>query len=280
MSGPRVCVKLGYGQGGGGATPLARRWGSSEAEQQHCKLSVGGSNPSPSTTILSGHQPTYLPGIVVFNKIALSDKFMFVGHCDYQHRSWHNHNFILGHNGPLKLIVPVHKAASINETKPFDDGHWRHTHLQSIYHTYKKRPFFKDYYPELEAALLMPAKSLSDLNIGLINVLMGMLEIDTPTFRSEKYRIQKHKTEMLVEMCYALHANHYLSSPGETYVDEEQMNGFAHSFQQFEHPIYDQSALGQGSRPRAFTPNLSVIDLLFCCGPRSAQIVRECGHVG
>ena len=42
--------------------------------------------------ILSGHQPVYLPGIQLFNKIALSDKFMFVGHCAFEDGSWHNRN--------------------------------------------------------------------------------------------------------------------------------------------------------------------------------------------
>lgn len=221
--------------------------------------------------ILAGHQPTYLPGIVLFNKIALSDKFMFVGHCDYQAKSWQSHNFIRGADKPLKLSVPCWKGKSINETKPTPDLHWRHKHTRSIELTYRDRPYFNDYYPEIADCIMRPAKNLSHLNIGLIRVLMHMLEIETPTYCSEDFQIAGHKTEMLANMCAALGARHYLSSPGEVdYVDKTLMNGYGHSFQQFTHPVYHQ---GRGE----FVPNLSVIDLLFNCGPQSAKIVREAG---
>ena len=51
--------------------------------------------------ILSGHQPVYLPGIVVLTKIALSDACMLVGHCQFQNKSWHSRNYIRGPSGPL-----------------------------------------------------------------------------------------------------------------------------------------------------------------------------------
>ena len=57
--------------------------------------------------ILSGHQPNYLPGIVRFNKIALSDKFMICQNMQFEDGSWHNRNYIRGPQGPLLLTVPI-----------------------------------------------------------------------------------------------------------------------------------------------------------------------------
>src|SRR5690349_17402199 len=112
-------------------------WGSSVREHPLCKREVGGSTPSPST-ILSGHQPVYLPGIIYFNKIAQSDFHMFVGHCDYQPRSWHTRNYISnGRGGKTMLVVPVHAGESINETIPLPDSHWRDKHLRSIEVAYR-----------------------------------------------------------------------------------------------------------------------------------------------
>jgi hypothetical protein len=221
--------------------------------------------------ILSGHQPVYLPGIIVMNKIALSDRFMFVGHCDYQPRSWHTRNYIRGAGTPLLLSVPVNKGKTINETVPLPDMYWRSKHLRSIELAYHGRPFFDDYFPELEKLLQHPHASLTDLNKSLIFWLMECLGIDTPVFMSEDFNITGHKTAMLVNMCRAMGADHYLSSPGELYVDKTLMNGYAHSFQEFVHPVYDQGG--------EFIPNLSVIDLLFNCGPASGAIVRDSGSL-
>jgi len=222
--------------------------------------------------ILSGHQPAYLPGIIVFNKIALSDRHMFVGHCDYQPKSWHSRNFIRGPNGPVMLTVPVVKGRSINDTVPSPDSHWRNKHLKAIEHAYSKRPYFNHYWLTLKALINFPAANLSDFNIAIIHQIMDWLGITTETYRSEDFNITGHKTEMLVNMCKAMGADHYLSSPGEQYVDKElfSANGLKHSFQQFEHPLYAQGA--------KFMPNLSVIDLLFNVGPDAGAIVKGCGR--
>ncbi len=222
--------------------------------------------------ILSGHQPVYLPGIIVMAKIALSDKFLFVGHCDYQPKTWHSRNYIRGHDGPMMLSVPVRKGISINETVPLTDSHWRFKHLRAIELQYCKRPYFKDYYQEIMDCIMRPVESLAELNVGLIHVLMHQLGIDTPTYRSVDFDIRGHKTAMLVDMCEKMGATQYLSSPGEDYVRQDQMNGYAHSFLRFHHPVYDQGY-------REFMPNLSVIDLLFNMGPESEAIVRSAGSI-
>ena len=225
---------------------------------------------------LSGHQPVYLPGIIVFNKIALSDAFMLVGHCDYQPKSWHSHNFIRGKDGPLKLTVPVIKGQSINETMPFKDGPWRRKHIESIAHSYGKRPYFNYYFPFLRDLIeLVEWASLADLNASLMRYLAGCLDIGTHFLTSENHNIAGHKTEMLIDMCRKTGAGEYLSSPGETYVDQEQMKaaGIKHHFQKFTHPVYDQGH-------KDFIPDLSIIDLLFNCGPESGRIVKEAGYVG
>lgn len=215
---------------------------------------------------LSGHQPVYLPGIIFFDKLAKSDGFMFVGHCDYQPKSWQSHNFIRQGDNQLMLSVPVHKADSINATAPMENG-WRRKHLASITHAYGKRPFFDLYFDDLRKLLV--GETLSDLNCGLIRWIAGVLGITTPILDSRDFQITGHKTDMLISMCGATGALGYLSSPGErSYVDQGQMKaaGLSHRFQEFNHPVYDQG--------RKFIPNLSVIDLLFNCGPASVDIVR------
>ena len=60
--------------------------------------------------ILSGHQPVYLPGIILFSKMALSDQFMYVGHVQFSPKSWQQRNRIALNGQEHVLSVPVRKA--------------------------------------------------------------------------------------------------------------------------------------------------------------------------
>lgn len=226
--------------------------------------------------ILSGHQPVYLPGIILFNKIALSDAFMFVGHCQYSPKSWQTRNYIRGSNGPQMLSIPVQKSLgqSINETK-FAGDNWRRKHLRAIELAYRRRPFFFEYFPIIEHVCCADWGNLSALNCALITRIMFFLQIKTPVLFSDSLQITGQKTGMLISMCKAACSTEYLSNEGaRDYVDEQKMGdaGIKHRWQKFTHPVYDQGH-------KEFIPNLSIIDLLFNCGPDSGRIVRECGYV-
>lgn len=221
--------------------------------------------------ILSGHQPVYLPGIILFNKIALSDKFMLVGHCDVGDGTWHNRNQIRN----ARLTIPIkHGGKSINETE-IDGTHWKRKHLRSIELTYSKRPFFGFYFDKLKELIEMPCKYLGPLNMALIELFCMWLRLPTEILDSRDYSIEGRKTDMLISMCDVVGADQYLSNEGaRAYVDEPRMAlaGVTHRWQKFKHPQYEQGS--------EFTPDLSIIDLLFNCGPDAGRIVRACGHVG
>jgi len=227
--------------------------------------------------ILSGHQPVYLPSLHLFSKIALSDEFMFVGHCQFVAKSWHSRNSIRSGQKPLTLTVPVFKTGrfgqSISETA-INGDHWKRKHLASIRAAYQKRPFFDLYYPELEDLINRPWDHLGAMNIALIVKFLNWLEIDTPISYSEDHGVTGQKTDMLISMCQARAADHYLSNEGSrVYVEEDTMHqaGIYHCWQGFEHPVYDQGA--------DFIPNLSVIDCLFNVGPASGGVIRSSGRV-
>ncbi|MCR6631138.1 MAG: WbqC family protein [Magnetospirillum sp.] len=227
--------------------------------------------------ILSAHQPVYLPGIILFNKIALSDAFMFLGHAQVVVQSWHMRNRIRQGDNEIFLTVPIQKAGrfgqSIDETQVAAD-HWKRKHLQSIRQAYGKRPFFDRYFPAIEALILDAGPSLGLLDKALIRHFLEVLEIDTPIHESQDYAPTEHKTALLIEICHAVGASGFLSNEGSrVYVDEPALAeaGLQHYWQVFEHPVYDQG--------RPFMPNLSIIDLLFNMGPRAAEIVRSCGRV-
>jgi hypothetical protein len=209
----------------------------------------------------------------LFNKIALSDAFMFCGHCQYCPKSWHSRNFI--RTGMLSL--PVHKGPSINETEIAGE-HWLKEHLRSIKLAYSKYPFFDDYFPILQNLMGCSWLSLGELNTVIIKYFLEWLEIKKEVLSSDWYEIKGHKTEMLISMCKAVGADEYLSNEGSrAYVDEELLavNGIKHRWQKFKDPDYGQEKLIYHGKEQP----LSVIDLLFSKGPEAGEIVRTAGHV-
>lgn len=230
--------------------------------------------------ILSGHQPVYLPGIQLFNKIALSDAFMFVGHCQYTPKSWQTRNYI--RTGMLSVPVAHFFGQSINETR-LVDGNWRRKHIKSIELAYKDSDYFDDYFPGLAEIIAYPWNQLGIMNETLVELMLDWLEITTPIYYSGEQStglgslgITGHKTDMLISMCEAIGAIEYLSNEGaRDYVDEVKMAmaGIEHRWQKFTPPDYGQEWRVNGG-------NLSIIDLLFARGPEAGKIVRDSGTVG
>jgi hypothetical protein len=228
--------------------------------------------------ILSGHQPVYLPGIILFNKMALSDMFMYVGHVQFSNKSWQQRNRIALNGKELFLSVPVLKSdrfgQSIDQVEIVEDT-WRRKHLGSIRQAYGKRPYFRRYFPELEDTLNRPYASLGQLNRALIAMIRGWMNIDTPIVESHDYpSITGAKTDMLIQMCQAVGVDRYLSNEGaRTYVDEEAMaaNGIQHCWQEFQHPVYTQD--------QTFMADMSAIDIVFNLGPEAGSLVKACGTV-
>ena len=228
--------------------------------------------------ILSGHQPVFLPGIILFNKMALSDQFMYVGHVQFSPKSWQQRNRIVLNGEEHYLSVPVKKAdrfgQAIDEVEILNDP-WRRKHLGSIRQAYGKRPHFKRYFPELDGTLNQEYASLGALNRALISLVRDWLGITTPIVESHHYSsICGAKTDMLIEMCQAVGADHYLSNEGSrAYVDETAMaaQGIAHCWQAFEHPVYEQG--------RAFQQDCSAVDIVFNLGPDAGPLVKQAGCI-
>ena len=105
-------------------------------------------------TIVSIHQPTYLPWLGFFNKIISSEKFVFLDDVKFVKREWKNRNKIrkTSFSDEYKwLTVPVEKNSRDNllsETKIYDKSNWRNKHLNGISSVYAKSPNFEKFYPQ------------------------------------------------------------------------------------------------------------------------------------
>lgn len=228
-------------------------------------------------TVLSAHQPVYLPGLILFNKIALSDVFVFLCDVQFKRRSWHVRNQIRNGNDAIWLSVSVEQAAGQSCTirqVGFGQTDWQRKHLASLEHNYRKRPFFEAYYPDIKTLIERQYANLAEFNMALIAHFCTVLEIDTPLIDSASLDHEGVNQDRLISLCKAVGADQYVSNIGSAaYVDEAGFANHAitHLWQAFTPPVYEQG--------KPFLSNMSIVDAVFNLGPQTRDLVLTSGHL-
>ena len=227
--------------------------------------------------ILSAHQPVYLPGLILFHKIALSDVFVLLPDVQFQRHSWQQRNRVRNGKDAIFLSVPVKKSGDLSRTirqTEIADEPWRKKHLTTLKQVYGKRPHFDVYFPAIEALIEAEYENLSDLNCALIRHVCAVLELEAQIIDSAELNHEGESQDRLISLCHAADADAYVSNVGAaSYVDEAGFSakGVTHYWQAFTPPEYSQG--------KAFIPNLSIVDALFNLGPDTAKLVRGCGEM-
>jgi hypothetical protein len=226
--------------------------------------------------IVSAHQPQYLAWTGYFHKIFKSDVFVFLDNVQYKKREYQNRNQIRTKNGVQWLTVPVlnskERFIKIKEACIDSSQDWAGKHWKALYLNYNRSPFFKEYADFFHNLYNQKWESLKDLNIYIIKGINKILNIDKVIYIESDLEIKNTKTGRIIDICKKLGADTYLSGiGGKAYLEEELFTtaGLKLQYQQFKHPEYMQCHA-------PFTPNLSMVDLLFNCGPKSAAIISAC----
>jgi hypothetical protein len=225
--------------------------------------------------ILTAHQPVYLPWLGLFHKIAISDAFCYFDDVQYQIKDFNGRNKIKTINGPIWLTVPV-KAKGYRDKKireiEIDNSHnWRNKHFKSIYLNYKKAPFFNNYVDFFEDTYKKEWQYLTNLNEYMLKWFLNELGIKVKYHKASELDFHGYKSDLVLNMCKKLKADLYIfGALGKDYAKEENFNkeGIKIYFQDYKHPVYPQI---NGE----FLPYMSIIDLLFNCGPKSLEIIME-----
>ncbi|QWE16950.1 WbqC family protein [Polynucleobacter sp. AP-Nino-20-G2] len=223
--------------------------------------------------ILTAHQPCYIPWLGFFQKLASADLFIYLDEVQYQVNDWNNRNRIKTHQGAMWLTVPIlrknHlnkkiKDVEINASEPWGKKHWK-----SIQNAYSKAPFFYRYSEFFADTYDKKWYSLVDLNRYMLGWFLETLKIQVEVRPASNYQFVGRKGDLVLDICKQLHAEKFIfGALGRDYADLEvfKREGIETVFQDYAHPIYSQL---HGE----FTPNLSVIDLIFNCGDESKDIL-------
>ncbi len=197
---------------------------------------------------------------------------MFMPFVQLSKQSWQVRNRIKTRRGPAWLAVPVYVKGKSRQTikdARIAGGGWRRKHWETIRQNYGAAPHFDDYAGVFAEAYGRKWEWLVDLNLHLIAKMRECLGVATPIVDAAAFTFEGTKSDLVIDICRKLGAGDYLSSDGEAaYIERAK----------FEAAGIDQRYLGWRPTPYPqlfgeFIPNLSAIDLLFNCGPRSLDVI-------
>jgi hypothetical protein len=226
-------------------------------------------------TAVSVHQPNFMPWLKLLDKVLASDVYVAYDTVQYTKSEYHARQRVRTPDGPVWLTVPLLSVTGTRQTieqvridpkQPF-----RRRHLKQLRVGYAKAPFFGEVYGLVEEVYARDQARLVDLSVDLVEAFCRYLGSPVRIVRASSVPHAGDNTERLTQLVRAVGGTVHLTSTygtGRRYVDWERVQaaGIAIRSQCFRHPEYEQPWPG-------FVPNLAAVDMLFACGPATAEIL-------
>ncbi len=223
------------------------------------------------------HQPNFLPWIGYFSKISQVDTFIFLDDVQFERgKTFASRTKILVQGNELWMTVPVSNKSSlfkINDIQVDSSFIWKKKQLKSLSLSYKKAPYFDAVFPLIEKVYSQNSTFLIDYNIPLIKSICSYLQFESEFLCSSEINLQNKESvgmDKILDILRSVHADKYISGSGagsKRYIDENLLkeNGIDLEWQNFEIKQYPQLTKSE------FISHMSMIDLLFNCGPESVN---------
>lgn len=187
----------------------------------------------------------YLPCIAFFSAMVEFDLHLEM-HENYQKRSLRNKCFLASSQGSIQLSVPLkagkHQQAPIIDVLISYEENWQQLHVRTIESCYRSAPFFEYYFDEWKALLSETHTHLATLNARCIDLIIKQLSLNTTYKLSKDFKRSDVQNDL-----------RDLFSP--------------RNFTKFQVSQYAQVFGAKYS----FISNLSILDLIFCCGPEGSM---------
>jgi len=208
-------------------------------------------------------QSNYIPWKGYFDMINMVDVFVIYDTVQYTKNDWRNRTLIVTKTGPQCLTIPVRVESlqqRINQTR-VANAKWNRKHWNTLMANYAKADSFNLYRDKFEQLYASnDSLLLSEINLALIKLICGLLEIKTKIVRSEDFNLPGDRNQRLLELCNVLGADTYLSGPAaRIYLDEARFekSGIRVEWMSYDgYRVYNQDSA-------EFYHGVSIVDLLF-----------------
>jgi len=228
------------------------------------------------------HQPTFAPWLGYLDRMLRSDLFVILDHVQFERRNYQNRTLIRLEDEAKWLTVPVVQLSQKEKIidKRVDNPEdlsgtrwWGPNSFATLRYAYRKSEHFEHYAPKLKEIFHARWDKLLDLNMATLEFLREELQIATPMVRSSTLSPDGQRSELLLDICQKVGATAFHGGMGGSreYLNKDAFDaaGMGVVWQQLTHPVYPQCG-------EPFIKGLSALDALFNCGPRAAEILREC----
>lgn len=205
--------------------------------------------------------------------IASVDEFILYDEVQFTKNDWRNRNKIKTVKGLEWLTIPVGQSIErkISEVS-LPDGTWRVKHLKTLETNYRKAPFYSSVMELILPVYQQPHTRLSEFNEEMIRALCRYLGIRTKITQSEQYNGLGDRNGRLVNLCQCVSADVYVSGPAaKSYLETGTFEEVGISVDWFDYSNYPEYPQLWGD----FVHEVSILDLLFNCGPKSAAFMKH-----
>lgn len=189
----------------------------------------------------------YLPSLHYFSELAKFQTVILERHEHFVKQSYRSRCIITTSQGPQILSVPLaskHGKTIISEVRIDYSQKWLNNHWRAIQSAYAGAPFFEYYSDDLHTILFKQHPFLFDMNRDLLTMCLRWLKLDIRIEESLAYEIRVDAST--TDLRNVISAKNQVF-PENPYQARPYMQVF-------------------GSE---FVNNLSLIDLIFCTGPKA-----------
>lgn len=197
----------------------------------------------------------YFAPISYFSAISEAQNTYIEQFENFGKQSYRNRCEIMTANGVIPLTVPVAKANSktlVKDLKIVYVTPWQKLHFRGIESAYKNSPYYEYYIDDLMPFFEKKETFLLDLNNAILNMMIDFLKLNSPIHLTDDYI--REGNPGYTDFRNAIHPKPSKCQPGA----EFQLSSYRQTF----------------SDRFPFTPNLSILDLLFCCGPEAGEKIK------
>lgn len=222
-------------------------------------------------------QPTFFPWIGYFDLIDQSNIFVILDDVKFEKQSWHHRNNFKTKKGLELFSVPIKSGKSklIKDIEIFNPERVKKKFKSFLITNYSKAKFFNKYFDIFVEKFNQEinSKKLLYLNIGIIQLTLNLLEIKKKFLFSSSLKIEKKRSDRIIEICKMCNQHQYLSSYGaKNYLlndkykfKKNKVEVFLHNY---DHPNYDQLFA-------KFNSFACILDLIMNEGKNSMKIIRS-----